>query len=83
MKHLLIILSILILSSPLIGQSSNYESVLQCTLQTMKENKLTGNEMFKMVRDECEKSFGNIKKPDIKQNGGKADPYRVEVVLSH
>ena len=83
MKHLLIILSILILSSPLIGQSSNYESVLQCTLQTMKEDKLTGNEMFKMVRDECEKSFGNIKKPDIKQNGCKADPYRVEVVLSH
>ena len=62
MKHLLIILSILILSSPLIGQSSNYESVLQCTLQTMKENKLTGNEMFKMVRDECEKSFGNVHK---------------------
>ena len=50
MKHLLIILSILLLSSPVIGQSSKYESVGQCVLQTMKDNKLTGNDMFKMVK---------------------------------
>ena len=58
MKHLLIILSFLLLSSPVIGQSSKYESVGQCVLQTMKENKLTGNDMFKMVKEECERILG-------------------------
>ncbi len=53
MKHLLILLSILLLSSPVIGQStSKYESVSQCVLQTMKERKLTGNEMFELVKEE-------------------------------
>jgi len=61
MKHLLIILSILLLSSPLFGQSSKYESVSQCVLQTMKERKLTGNEMFKMVQEECERILGKVK----------------------
>ncbi|SVC48835.1 uncharacterized protein METZ01_LOCUS301689, partial [marine metagenome] len=60
-RHLLIILiSILLLSSPLFGQSSSkYESVGQCVLQTMKENKLTGNDMFNMVKEECERIIGN------------------------
>ena len=61
MKHLLIILSFLLLSSPVIGQSSKYESVSQCVLQTMKERKLTGNEMFKMVQEECERILGKVK----------------------
>jgi hypothetical protein len=61
LKHLLIILSILLLSSPVIGQSTpKYESVSQCVLQTMKENKLTGNEMFKMVKEECERILGEL-----------------------
>ena len=60
MKHLLIILSILLLSSPLFGQSSKYKSVSQCVLQTMKENKLTGNKMFEMVKEECERSLGKV-----------------------
>jgi len=60
MRHLLIILiSILLLSSPVFGQSSKYESVNQCVLHTMKENKLTGNYMFKMVKEECERSMGS------------------------
>ena len=61
MKHLLILLSILLLSSPVIGQSSKYESVSQCVLQTMKERELTGNEMFKMVQEECERILGKVK----------------------
>ena len=61
MKHLLIILSILLLSSSLFGQSSKYESVSQCVLQTMKERELTGNEMFKMVKEECESILGKVK----------------------
>jgi len=61
MKHLLIILSILLLPSHLFGRSSKYESVSQCVLQTMKERELTGNEMFKMVQEECERILGKVK----------------------
>ena len=60
MKHLLIILSILLLSSPLFGQSSKYESVSQCVLQTMTEKKLTGNQMFEMVKEECERINNSV-----------------------
>ena len=60
MKHLLILISILLLSSPVIGQSSKYESVSQCVLQTMTEKKLTGNQMFEMVKEECERSLGKV-----------------------
>jgi len=58
MKHLLLILSFLLLSSPVIGQSSKYESVSQCFIQTMKERELTGNKMFEMVKEECERILG-------------------------
>ena len=47
------LISILLLSSPVIGQSSKYESVSQCVLQTVTEKKLTGNEMFELAKDEC------------------------------
>ena len=57
MKHLLIIISLLLLSFPLFGQSSKYESVGQCVLQTMEERELTGNKMFEMVKVECEKQL--------------------------
>jgi hypothetical protein len=30
----------------------------------MKENKLTGNKMFEMVKDECERSLGNANKSE-------------------
>ena len=60
MKHLLILLSLLLLSSPVIGQSSKYESVSQCVLQTMEDRKLTGNKMFEMVKEECERSLGML-----------------------
>jgi len=59
-RHILIILSFLLLSSPVIGQSSKYESVSQCVLQTMTEKKLTGNKMFEMVKEECERSLGRL-----------------------
>ena len=63
MKHLLIILSILLLSSPVIGQyTSKYESVDQCVIQTMMEMKLTGEKMFEIVKEECEKYFEKLKK---------------------
>ena len=60
-KHLLILLFLLLLSSPLFGQStSKYESVGQCVLQTMTEKKLTGNEMFELVKEECERILGKV-----------------------
>ena len=62
MRHILIILiSLLLLSSPLFGQSSKYERVSQCVLQTMTEKKLTGNKMFKMAEEECERILGKVK----------------------
>jgi len=70
MKHLLIILSFLLLSSPVIGQSSKYESVSQCVLQTMKERELTGNEMFEMVKEECERILGKVKGKGKKRLNG-------------
>jgi len=61
MKQTLIILSFLLLTSPLFGQSTpKYESVSQCVLQTMTEKKLTGNEMFEMVKEECERILGKV-----------------------
>jgi len=59
-RHLLILISILLLSSPVIGQSSKYESVSQCVLQTMTEKKLTGKKMFEMVKEECERILGKV-----------------------
>ena len=71
MKHLLIILSFLLLSSPLFGQStSKYESVSQCVLQTRTEKKLTGNEMFELVKEECERILGKVETGVGKRKGG-------------
>ena len=70
MKHLLILLiSILLLSSIVIGQSSKYESVNQCVLQTMEVRKLTGNKMFEMVKEECERSLGNSENKEKEKKG--------------
>jgi len=69
MKHLLILISILLLSSPLFGQSSKYESVSQCVLQTMKERKLTGNDMFELVKGECERILGKVGNGEKKRKG--------------
>ena len=62
MRYILIILSVLLLSSPVIGQSSKYENVNQCVLQTMEERELTGNKIFEMIKVECEKHFKKLKK---------------------
>ncbi len=68
-KHLLIVLSLLLLSSPVIGQSSKYESVSQCVLQTMEDRKLTGNKMFEMLKEECERILDPAKTVFYKQSG--------------
>ena len=71
MNHLLILLSLLLLSSSLFGQSKpKYESVGQCVLQTMTEKKLTGNEMFEMVKEECERILGKVENKGKKKKNG-------------
>ena len=61
MKHLLIILFFLLLTSTLFGQSKpKYESVGQCVLQMMTEKKLTGDEMFELVKKECQRILGKV-----------------------
>ena len=63
MKHLFIIISIILLSSPLLGQSKpKYENLSQCVIQTMKEMNLKGNKMFGMVGEECKRNQGSYKK---------------------
>ena len=63
MRHILILFnSILLLSSPVMGQSSKYENVNQCVLQTMEERELTGNKIFEMIKVECEKHLKKLKK---------------------
>ena len=37
----------------------------------MKENKLTGNDMFNMVKEECERILGRVKTRVGERNGGK------------
>ena len=71
MKNIFISLSLFLISSPLFGQSiPKYESVGQCVLQTMTEKKLTGNEMFEVVKEECERILENVKgKGKKRQNG--------------
>ena len=71
MKHLLIILSILLFSFPVFGQSMlKYESVSQCVLQTMTDKKLTGNEMFEVVKEECERILGKVENKGKKKKKG-------------
>jgi len=61
MKHILIIfISYLLFTSPLVVQSSKYESVSQCVIQIMEERKLTGNEMFGVVKKGCERILGKV-----------------------
>ena len=64
-------LSLLLLTSLLFGQSSSkYESVSQCVLQTRTEKKLTGNEMFELVKEECERILGKVETGVGKRKGG-------------
>ena len=44
-----------------VRNSDKYQSVSQCVLQTMIERKLTGNEMFKLVKEEYERILGKVK----------------------
>ena len=67
----LIIIPLLLLTYPLFGQSTSiYESVSQCVLQTMRERKLTGNEMFEVVKEECERILVKVEGKGKKKQQG-------------
>ena len=55
----ILIFYISLFASSLFGQSSmTYESLSQCILQTMTERELTGNNMFNLVKNDCERIIG-------------------------
>ena len=59
MKHLLIILSLLLLSSPLFGQSSKYENVNDCVLNSITSEDIMNyesEELFEKYKEECGQS---------------------------
>ena len=57
MKILFVILSLILFSFSSFGQSKKYQSVGNCVLQIMEERELTGNRMFDLVLEECERLF--------------------------
>ena len=64
------ILSLFLLSNLLFGQSSQYESVGQCVLRIMDEKKLSGNDMFKLVKDECERLMKSKRRIKVNETKG-------------
>ena len=42
----------------------------QCVLQTLIEQKFTGNKMYEMVMEECQRIFGKVWKGQKRQKGG-------------
>jgi len=71
MKYFLFsILSFFLLSNIVFGQSSQYESVGQCVLQIMDEKKLSGNKMFDLVKDECERLMKSKRRIKVDETEG-------------
>ena len=68
MRFLLITLFLFFL--PSLGLSSQYESVGQCVLQIMDEKKLTGNKMFDLVKDECERLMKSKRRIKVDETEG-------------
>ena len=59
MKYKLLFLKIFLFTPLIFGQTAmTYDSLSQCILYTMKERELSGNHMFKVVKNECERVLG-------------------------
>ena len=52
------------LSNPVFGKTPQFYSVGECLMRTMKNRNLTGNKMFDVVHEECEKRM-YVTKTDI------------------
>ena len=51
-------------STPVFGKTPQFYSVGECLMRTMKNRNLTGNKMFDVVHEECEKRM-YVTKTDI------------------
>ena len=69
MKHLLIIVSILLLTSPVIGQSK-YDCLFKGVASDEFGFRNDMDSLFK-IQEECERSLKNIHKPKLEPNRGK------------
>ena len=71
MKYFLFsILSFFLLSNIVFGQSSQNESLGQCILKIMDEKKLSGNKMFDLVKDECERLMKSKRRIKVDETEG-------------
>ena len=57
------------LSNPVFGKTPQLYSVGECLMRTMKNRNLTGNKMFDVVHEECEKRM-YVTKTDIIEHKG-------------
>ena len=55
MKTFFFTLIFFLLSSTSFGQYNNYQSISHCVVEVMKELDLTGNRMFDLIQEECER----------------------------
>ena len=56
-------------STPVFGKTPKFYSVGECLMRTMKNRNLTGNKMFDVVHEECEKRM-YVTKTDIIEHKG-------------
>ena len=56
-------------STPVFGKTPQFYSVGECLMRTMKNRNLTGNKMFDVVHEECEKRM-YVTKADIIEHKG-------------
>ena len=56
-------------STPVFGKTPQFYSVGECLMRTMKNRNLTGNKMFDVVHEECEKRM-YVTKTDIIEHKG-------------
>ena len=68
-KILIVTLFVLSISNVSFGKTTQFFSVGECLLRTMKSRNLTGNKMFDVVHKECEKKM-NVTKTDIIEQKG-------------
>ena len=68
-KILIVTLFVLSISNVSFGKTPQFYSVGECLMRTIKNRNLTGNKMFDVVHEECEKRM-YVTKTDIIEHKG-------------
>ena len=68
-KILIVTLFVLSISNVSFGKTPQFFSVGECLMRTMKNKNLTGNKMFDVVHNECEKRMYAMKTDIIEHKG--------------